>query len=219
MQIPFPAPRTGTPCDLVRLYDRLAPRYDHLHRRWLRYAGQGAQTALEASVRSLAAPGHRLLDAGCGTGAFARRLQAETLPQMALTLLDPSPHMLSFCADIDAERHLGRLEAMPFPDSRFDLVTCAWALETVPDVDQALREMCRVLRPGGALCLVFCADRQDVTFREKTMTLALSRRGSGRFLSPPAVARTLADRRDMRVRFLPCSGPATALVAFRARHP
>ena len=46
---------------------------------------------------------------------------------------------------------------MPFEDSEFDIVTCAWALETVPHPELALGELCRVVRPGGILCLAFCA--------------------------------------------------------------
>src|SRR6056297_2190782 len=60
--------------DRVDQYERLAPRYDRLHHRWLRHAGGEAQAALEALVRALATPNSKLLDAGCGTGKLARTL-------------------------------------------------------------------------------------------------------------------------------------------------
>ncbi|MEL6209040.1 MAG: methyltransferase domain-containing protein, partial [Pseudomonadota bacterium] len=102
--------------DAVSLYDRLAPRYDRLHRRWLKHAGGEAQVALEAAVRALASPTTNLLDAGCGTGAFARALIAEGVVSERVTLLDPSEEMLARCADIPANRMNGRLEALPFRD-------------------------------------------------------------------------------------------------------
>lgn len=80
--------------DRVRLYDRLAPHYDRLRRRWLRHVGGEAQVALEATGRALAMPNTNLLDAGCGTGAFAGALIAEGVSPALVTLLDPSDAML-----------------------------------------------------------------------------------------------------------------------------
>lgn len=215
MPSPAPAIVANRPSDLVALYDRIAPRYARHHARWLRHAGQTAQTALEAATRTLVAPGARILDAGCGTGAFARRLLAEPLPPVAVTLLDPSRRMLAQCSDLPAERRVGRLEALPFADASFDILTCAWALETVPDPARAMAEMARVLAPGGALCLAFCADRSDIDMRGRVLRMTLTLRGSGRFLSPAKVSRDLAQDHGLTVRALPCDGPAAALVAFR----
>ena len=62
---------------MVRIYGQLAPVYDVLHRRWLRFAGGEAQAALEAAVRIAISPRATLLDAGCGTGRFARAMLSE----------------------------------------------------------------------------------------------------------------------------------------------
>ncbi|MFD1158902.1 methyltransferase domain-containing protein [Roseovarius aestuarii] len=169
--------------DAVDLYDKLAPRYDKLHHRWLRHAGGEAQAALEGLVRALATPNSRLLDAGCGTGNLARRLIAEGMPPNSMTLLDPSAAMLARCADIPVPKIQGRLESLPFEDGTFDLVTCAWALETVPDPHLALSELCRVVRAGGALCLAFCADEPARGLADSLMRQALLFRGTGRFMS------------------------------------
>jgi len=139
----------------------------------------------------------------------------EDLPPVDLTLLDPSRIMLSHCTDIPAERTIGRLEALPFIDCSFDLVTCAWALETVPDTGAAIKELCRVLKPGGAICLAFCATKTKISLVGRLMQLALTARGSGRFLSEKAVVDIFEKRNDLVVRRLPCAGPATALVVFR----
>lgn len=202
--------------DSVGLYEQLAPRYDQLHRRWLRHAGGEAQSALEAAVRSLAVPGSSLLDAGCGTGAFARRLIAEGMLPMGITLVDPSAAMLARCDDIPVPKVKARLANLPFPSGAFDIVTCAWVLETVPDQNRALSELCRMVRPGGALCLAFCADRPGQGLVSWIMKRALRLRGSGRLLSTQTVAAAITARHpEFETRILPCAGAAAALIAFR----
>lgn len=201
--------------DMAGLYDRLAPDYDRRHRRWLRHAGGEAQVALEASVRALAMPDTNLLDAGCGTGTFARALIAEGISPARVTLLDPSDAMLARCTDIPARQIKGRLEALPFDDGEFDIVTCAWALETVPHPDDALRELCRVVRPGGVLCLAFCANAPAREPAAWLMRQAIMWRGSGRFLSREHVIHTIRRSGEFEVRPVPNSGPAAAVLAKR----
>lgn len=201
--------------DRIGLYDQLAHDYDRLHRRWLRHAGGEAQAALEATVRVLANPHSKLLDAGCGTGSFARALIAEGMSADTITLLDPSDAMLNYCTDMSARRVKGRLEAMPFDDGEFDIVTCAWALETVSCIEIALCELCRIVRQGGILCAIFCADTPLRTLTDWIMRQALTRRDTGRFLSRHLVINTIERCPGFEVRLLPCSGPVAALVARR----
>lgn len=202
--------------DGVDQYERLAPRYDRLHHRWLRYAGGEAQAALEALVRALATPNSTLLDAGCGTGKLARSLIAEGMPPNLMTLLDPSAAMLARCTDIPVPKIQGRLEALPFDDGAFDLVTCVWALETVPDPFLALTELCRVVRPGGALCLVFCADEPARGLADCLMRQALLYRGTGRFLSRTRLMHAIESFKEFGVCAIPSQGPASTLLARRA---
>ncbi|MEM7506741.1 MAG: methyltransferase domain-containing protein [Pseudomonadota bacterium] len=201
--------------DLASLYERLAPQYDRLHRRWLRHAGGEAQVALEASVRALATSNTNLLDAGCGTGHFARALLAEGHSPDRITLLDPSSAMLSRCADLPVRRIKGRLEALPFHDGEFDIVTCAWALETVSQPESALGELSRIVRPGGVLCLAFCAQGPAGAASAWLMRQAILWRGTGRFLSREKVATILRQSGEFEVRMVPNSGPAAALLARR----
>lgn len=208
----FAAP-TG---DLVSIYDQMAPSYDAAHDRWLRYAGGEAQAALEAVVRVSMTPQARLLDAGCGTGAFARRLLAEGHAAENLTLLDPSEAMLRRCGDMPCERVRGRLEDIPFQDEAFDIVLCAWALETVGQRRRAICEMCRVLRPGGLLCLAFCAQKPPRGPLCWIVSRALSLRGRGRFL-PVEGVRSLIEAQDgFQTRVVPLAGPAAVVVARKA---
>ena len=207
----------GARNDLALVYEQLAPRYDRLHRRWLAYAGGEAQAALEAAVRAIATPDATLLDAGCGTGAFARSLIAEGLVARGITLLDPSEAMLARCADLPAMKVKGRLEALPFEDGEFDVVTCAWALETVPQFDRAVAELTRVVRRGGTLCLAFCADVPCRGIGDWLMRQALEWRGTGRFLPRPDVIRAILKDGDFAVRTVPIRGPASAIIARRLR--
>jgi len=201
--------------DLVRLYDRLAPNYDKLHRRWLRHAGGEAQVALEAAVRAIARPDTNLLDAGCGTGSFTRALIAEGMSPSSVTILDPSSVMLALCADIPVRTLQGRLEALPFNAQEFDIVTCAWALETAPDMKAALAELCRVVRLGGVICLAFCAETPADGLLSWLMREAILWRGTGQFLSREQVMETIRRSGEFEVRSIPARGPVAALIARR----
>lgn len=201
--------------DATGVYDRLASNYDRQHRRWLKHAGGEAQVALEATVRALLSPDTSLLDAGCGTGAFARTLVSERISPAHVTLLDPSGAMLARCADVPARQVRGRLEDLPFDDCEFDIVTCAWALETVPNSDVAIGELCRVVRPGGILCLIFCAKAPARNSAAWLMRQAIKWRGTGRFLSRQHVVQAIENVGGFDVRTVPNKGPAAALIARR----
>jgi len=96
-------------------------------------------------------PGERVLELGCGTGSMWRGV---TLPESCrVTLTDYSEGMLAearanaahLCADFAAVD----AQAIPFPDASFDVVIANMMLYHVPDIALALREIRRVLRPGG----------------------------------------------------------------------
>lgn len=96
---------------------------------------------------------------GCGPGRFDRGLLSAGVPPQQITLLEPSGAMLACSSDLPVEKIRGRLEALPFPDASFDIVTCAWAIETVLEPGDAVDELLLVLRPGGLLCSTFCAEK------------------------------------------------------------
>lgn len=97
------------------------------------------------------------LDVGSGTGVVARRLAR--LGAGRTVGLDASPAMLDVARaaasreGVRVDWHEGAAEVLPFGDGEFDLVTCQFALMFFADRAAALREMHRVLRPGGRLCL------------------------------------------------------------------
>lgn len=199
--------------DWQGIYDLLAPRYDRLHRRWLRRAGGQAQAAFEGAVRALLKKQSRVLDVGCGTGHFARRLIAEGFPSGQMTLVDASASMLNATADLPLSRLRARIEALPFPDDHFEIVTCAWVIETLDTPSIGVSELCRVLRPGGAICVVFCAKTPPVSLSAWFLRQTVRLRGTGCFLERRHVAEAFAQADKFELRWLPCDGPAAALIA------
>lgn len=102
------------------------------------------------AVRGLVArhaAGEPMLDAGCGTG-----LNLQSLPAGSVGI-DLNPRNLALVR-ARLPNHLaveGDVESMPFPDASFGTVVCTEVLEHVPHPEQALREIRRVLKPGGVL--------------------------------------------------------------------
>lgn len=109
------------------------------------------------------APAARILDIGCGTGLFMRRL-LEADPACHVTGLDLSEQMLArarhCCRELPpqqaARTHLVQADAeyLPFDDGEFDVITCNHSFHHYPHQGKVLREMNRVLAPGGQLLIV-----------------------------------------------------------------
>lgn len=101
------------------------------------------------------APGDRVLDVACGTGAVASQALGRVGPDGSVSGLDASPDMLAVARrklpDLDLRE--GRAEDLPFADEAFDAVTCQFGLMFFDDRHRALLEMLRVLRPGGRLAV------------------------------------------------------------------
>jgi SAM-dependent methyltransferase len=98
---------------------------------------------------------HRVLDVACGTGILARGIAAVTGPDSPPAGVDISPGMLAVARDLDAgvDWHHGDAVELPFADAAFDRVVCQFGLMFFTDAVKALREMLRVLKPGGHLAV------------------------------------------------------------------
>jgi ubiquinone/menaquinone biosynthesis C-methylase UbiE len=136
-------------------YARLAPGYDA---RWARYTARTVHGTLQG-LRL--APGERVLDAGCGTGALLAALLARE-PRLRATGVDLSDAMLEHArAQLPAEVALlaGDVHALPLAAARFDLVVSTSSYHFWDDKPGALAELRRVLVPGGRLVLTdWCDD-------------------------------------------------------------
>lgn len=194
------------------IYDESADRYSKSHARWLRFAGGEAQCAFEGAVTALLRPGIRMLDVACGTGTVARRLLKGSSGDFELALLDASQRMLSKCRDIPAKRVIGCMKTLPFQTDSFDLVTCAWGLETVDDPVRALSEFVRVTRHGGHVCVVFCADRPSRSLLGRALRHKVTYSGRGTFLSHTRMRAFAKAAGAHRVQALHCTGPAAAMI-------
>ena len=137
--------------DAVRsMFDRIAPAYDAMNRvmtvgldqRWRRLA-----------VELVVQPGDRVLDACCGTGDLA--LEAERQGGQVVGL-DFSERMLERARrkSQTVEWLQGDLLALPFEDASFDAATVGFGVRNVADLELSLRELRRVLRPGGRLAIL-----------------------------------------------------------------
>ena len=99
--------------------------------------------------------GKPVLDAGCGDGSLAAAFARDGALRVAGC--DTDPRMLARARDRAASGQPGiglsaaRVQALPFPDNSFDVVTCITVLTFIADADAAMQELARVLRPGGRL--------------------------------------------------------------------
>jgi ubiquinone/menaquinone biosynthesis C-methylase UbiE len=104
----------------------------------------------------------RILDAACGNGRYSKFLLRWADPDAVLTGFDLSPAMLRRARSrLRSERvtfAVADLTRLPYADGCFDAVVCGWVLEHLPDPRSGLRELARVMAPGGKLLLMCTED-------------------------------------------------------------
>ena len=130
------------------MFDRIAPVYDRMNR--LMTAGLDRRWR-ERTAERVVHPGDRVLDAACGTGDLAL---ADLLAGAGQVVgVDFSEPMLARARQKSGaiEWVRGDLSRLPFPAAGFQAATVGFGLRNVPDLDGALRELRRVLEPGGTL--------------------------------------------------------------------
>jgi demethylmenaquinone methyltransferase/2-methoxy-6-polyprenyl-1,4-benzoquinol methylase len=140
--------------EALELFSGLPRRYDQLSAALSFWQDPRWRSALVDAV----APGNgeRLLDVATGTGMVAAELLARA--ECTVVGIDQSPQMLSAArarfTDEDAGRVQlleGQAEALPFPDAGFDGLTFTYLLRYVDDPRATMRELARVVRPGGRI--------------------------------------------------------------------
>jgi demethylmenaquinone methyltransferase / 2-methoxy-6-polyprenyl-1,4-benzoquinol methylase len=138
------------PNEVRRLFDRIAPVYDTMNH--VMTAGLD-RSWRRLTVEAVVQPGNRVLDACCGTGDLAVAAEREG---GIVTGLDFSTAMLERARrkSDTVEWVEGDLLALPFDDASFDAATVGFGVRNVADLERALGELRRVLRPGGRLAIL-----------------------------------------------------------------
>lgn len=140
------------------MFDNIAPTYDTLNHR----LSWDIDKSWRRKAIGLLQPFHpqTMLDIATGTGDFAI-LAAHMLKPTKLIGADISEGMMSIGREKVKQLGLGQViffqkedcMALSFPDNSFDAVTAAFGIRNFQNLDQGLREMCRVLKPGGHLSI------------------------------------------------------------------
>ena len=154
-----------------------------------------------ALVHEALAAGHgdRVLDAGCGPGFYVAEILERVGPEGSVVGVDASEPMLALSAK-RCEGHanvafeLGDVTALPLPDADFDRVLSVQVLEYVADIPAALRELHRVLRPGGRV-LIWDVDWATVSWHsDDPARMERFLRAWDEHLTDPSLPRTLSAR-------------------------
>ena len=126
---------------------------------WARY---GRHTIDRLALR----PGMSVLDVGCGTGASALPAAEAVGPggsvigiDLAGNLLEIARRKASMRGLANVRFEIGDMEALNYPDDHFDAVVCVFAIFFVPDMTKQVRELWRMVRPGGQLAITTWGPR------------------------------------------------------------
>jgi demethylmenaquinone methyltransferase / 2-methoxy-6-polyprenyl-1,4-benzoquinol methylase len=155
-----------------RVFSRIAKRYDlmnsvlsfYQHKLWRRFAMKHV----------LLAEGGKALDVACGTGDWTLALAKRTGPTGEVVGIDFCEEMLEVAEEKVQRRGLserpiklmvGDAMALPFDDSSFDVATIGFALRNVPDILTVLKEMNRVVKPGGSVVSLELSKPEFPPFR------------------------------------------------------
>ena len=131
-----------TPADVYEIFQTLAPRYDRANARISLGLEQGWKKLLVKRLPAGIGAGEQVLDVCCGTGDIAIALAGKN-PDLKITGLPNLTWVQGNAMDL------------PFPDGTFAAACISFGLRNTPDYARVLREMKRVVRPGGK---VYCLD-------------------------------------------------------------
>ena len=170
---------------------------------WLHFTGPGIDRAhehinLPVLLEMLPPPGSRTLDLACGEGRLSRLLKSR---QHQVVGIDAAPTMVQFAADDPdaAPVVLGDATELPFADNAFDLVVAYMCLHDIDDMPQSVRELARVLAPGGCTCVAIPHPINTAgSFEDRDAQSPFVIHGS--YLDP-APLRMVADRGDVLLTF------------------
>jgi SAM-dependent methyltransferase len=147
-------------------------------------------------------PGHRVLDVACGTGVLAREAASFVGSAGSVVGLDPNAGMLVVAERLapEIEWRQGTAESLPYADESFDAVVSQFGLMFFTDRRQGVREMLRVLSPGGHLALAVW-DSLDNTPAYADAVRLLDRVAGQRAADALRAPFSLGDRNELTMLF------------------
>lgn len=156
---PYAAEDDGKKEQVTRMFDRIAPEYDRLDHILSFNIDRAWRRRTAGMVRRLHP--QRVLDVATGTGDLAI-LMARKMPHAEITGGDLSEGMLEVGRRKAASKGVAErirfvtadAESLPFGEGSFDVVTAAFGVRNFQDLDAGLREMYRVLEPGGEVFIL-----------------------------------------------------------------
>ena len=171
MQEPLSTERqTYEPTYVRSLFDKIAPHYDFLNH----FLSAGFDIRWRRKAIRLLGEYHpkSILDIATGTADLA--IEASRLPVNSICGIDLSPEMLKVAQKKILRRGLksliaveeGSAEYLRFPDNTFDAVMVAFGIRNFSNLDQGLREMLRVIRPGGAAMILEFSRPRRAPFKQ-----------------------------------------------------
>jgi demethylmenaquinone methyltransferase/2-methoxy-6-polyprenyl-1,4-benzoquinol methylase len=163
--VPYKEERASKKEQVARMFDNISHQYDFLNH----FLSLGTDKRWRKKAIELLRPFNpkHILDVATGTGDFA--LQALTLEPLSVTGIDISEGMLEKGRKkIDEKGLAGKIELikgdsenLPFPENKFDAVTVAFGVRNFENLEKGLKEIYRVLKPGGRIVILeFSKPRQ-----------------------------------------------------------
>jgi demethylmenaquinone methyltransferase/2-methoxy-6-polyprenyl-1,4-benzoquinol methylase len=145
---------------IQQMFGAIAPRYDFLNRLLSLGIDRGWRKFMVQQTKWN--KGGRLLDVATGTGDVALQIAKISPPEVSVVGIDFCKEMVDIGREkVAASPYAGRItfeiapcEEIPFPDATFDSVTIAFGIRNVVDRPLGLREMLRVLKPGGVIAIL-----------------------------------------------------------------
>lgn len=157
-----------------------------------------------------AVSGDRILDVGCGTGVLAREAKARFGDTCSVSGLDASAGMLTVAERLAPEIswRQGRAESLPYADESFDVVVSQFGLMFFPDPVQAIREMLRVLKPGGRAAVAVWDSLENSEAYSRLVDL-LERRAGREAADALRAPFVLGDKDELRILFARAGAAST----------
>jgi demethylmenaquinone methyltransferase/2-methoxy-6-polyprenyl-1,4-benzoquinol methylase len=168
--VPYKEERSGKKEQVAKMFDNISHRYDFLNHFLSLGIDRGWRRKAIGFLKENAPK--TILDVATGTGDFA--IQALTLNPDKITGIDISEGMLDVGRKKIRDRALGnRIELMygdseklPFPENNFDAVTVAFGVRNFENLKQGMREIYRVLKPGGRVVVLEFSKPQKFPFKQ-----------------------------------------------------